>query len=95
MTVSVIIYIVTIYKVVLLFPLLFRVFLAAGALAVGLAGVFENHEGDEAGKDYADEDVCPCRGVVALDARPHLQKWALAVCVAVFALLTLLSGSMS
>ena len=70
-------------------PLLLGVFLAAGALAVGLAGVFEDHEGDEAGKDYADEDVGPCRGVVALDARPHLQKWALAVCVAVFALLTL------
>ena len=76
-------------------PLLLGVFLAVGALTVGLAGVFEDHEGDEAGKDYADKDVCPCRGVVALDARPHLQKWTLAVCVAVFALLTLLSGSMS
>lgn len=43
-----------------LFPLLFRVFFAAGALAVGLAGVFEDHEGDQAGKDYADEDVGPC-----------------------------------
>ena len=55
-------------------PLLLGVFLAAGASAVGLAGVFEDHEGDEAGKDYADQDVGPCRCVVALDAGPHLQK---------------------
>lgn len=57
-----------------LFPLLLGVFLAAGALAVGLACVFEDHEGDQAGKYEADEDVCPCRGIVALDAGPHLQK---------------------
>ena len=55
-------------------PLLLGVFLAAGASAVGLAGVFEDHEGDQAGKDYADQDVGPCRCVVALDAGPHLQK---------------------
>ena len=55
-------------------PLLLGVFLAAGASAICLAGVFEDHEGDEAGKDYADQDVGPCRGVVALDAGPHLQK---------------------
>ena len=53
-----------------LFPALSGVFLSA----VGLAGVFEDHEGDQAGEHEADEDVGPSRSIVAFDAGPHFQE---------------------
>ena len=39
---------------------LFSAFSDVFAASVGLAGVFEDHEGDQAGEHEADEDVGPC-----------------------------------